>query len=150
MIIIPQSAYPQNAEVWQRDIDDFEIGMDRSYTILLVEDDRDQQELFSVLLLQSKFKVEIVGSAFEALKAIREINFDAMVCDICMPVMNGLSLVSHLRKKTRHCNTPVVMMTAASPDTELEVKALRLGADMFCEKRLASRLLPAQLAFLLQ
>jgi len=70
--------------------------------ILVVDDDRDIRKILELLLGKEGFKVESAGNAFYALRLIKNTgDYDLMITDVEMPVMNGFEL-SRQAKKLRH------------------------------------------------
>jgi CheY-like chemotaxis protein len=65
--------------------------------ILVVDDDFDVRELTMTVLAEAGAKVDAASSASEALELLATKRFDVVVCDIAMPVIDGLSLIRALR-----------------------------------------------------
>lgn len=116
-------------------------------TVLLVEDDLDQQAIFNYFLRAEGFSVLVAKNAEDAYRIIHQKNIDCLVSDVMMPGIGGAELVSNLRKTRRGEFLPVIMFTSSSQDLEAEL--LLRGADMFCQKRDARRMLASQIRYLL-
>ena len=114
-----------------------------AYTILLVDDDPNQLFLFSTLLEGEGYRVITAASGREALKNLCEYKIDGIVCDVMMPGMSGEQLVHRIR----NANIPTIMLSAAQDDMEMHL--LTKGADLFCPKNRASKILLSQLRLLL-
>ncbi|HKO95994.1 MAG TPA: PAS domain S-box protein [Pyrinomonadaceae bacterium] len=82
--------------------------------LLLVDDESDTLDLISVELAQYGAKVTAVPSAEEALKALESSQFDLMISDIGMPVIDGYDLIRQIRKLEGNKNQfiPAVALTA--------------------------------------
>ncbi len=78
--------------------------------ILIAEDDYELRQLFSHVLVKNGYAVKGVSNGREALDAMEQEYYDLVISDIMMPVMDGYSLVSHLRSTGNM--TPVLMITA--------------------------------------
>ena len=76
----------------------------------------------------------IVQDGEEALARARVINYDALVVDIMLPKLDGLSLVGQLRAD--HVHTPVLILSAKAR-VEDRVKGLQSGADDYLTKPFA-------------
>jgi len=101
-----------------------------SYTIALVDDDRNILTSISMALENEGFKVQTYIDAENALVGISRNPPDLAVIDIKMPRMDGEELLRRLRKKTA---IPILFLT--SKDEELdELLGLKLGADDFIKK----------------
>ena len=86
--------------------------------------------------------VAAVGSADEALRAVAQSRPDVVVLDVRMPGTDGLACLQLLRE--RHPDVKVVMLSGLE-DARLRLRALRLGASAFVEKRVDPRDLAAVL-----
>src|SRR2546428_11509733 len=106
--------------------------MDKS-TILIVDDDPALlQALPLVLYLRlDGIEVHTSDSALEALKLIREYNYDAIVSDIRMPGMDGLELLEKIGEVRP--DIPTLLITGHG-EHNLAVRALRGGAYDFIQK----------------
>jgi two-component system, OmpR family, sensor histidine kinase VicK len=86
--------------------------------------------------------VETCGSALAALERIGECDYDAIITDIKMPVMDGLSLLTETAKVQPE--TPVLLITGHG-EHDLSVQALRRGAFDFISKPIDREYFPAAL-----
>ena len=68
----------------------------------------------------------------KALLSSKRIEYDLVVVDYMMPEMNGLEFIKAFRKK--NSDIPIIMLTAVEDDIDLQVEALRLGANDFLTK----------------
>ena len=78
--------------------------------ILIVEDDRELRQLFSLVLMKNSYTVKGVSNGKEALVAMENDYFDLIISDIMMPEMDGYEFVRQLRESGN--TTPVMMITA--------------------------------------
>ena len=78
--------------------------------ILIVEDDRELQQLFSHVLLKNGYTVKGVSNGQEGLDALFNSYYDLIISDVMMPVMDGFEMVRQLRESGNA--TPVLMITA--------------------------------------
>ena len=85
--------------------------------ILLVEDDRSLSRAVSTILQKNNYSVDCVENGQIALDYLEEDIYDAVIMDIMMPVMDGITALKNLRK--RGSNIPVLMLTAK---TEIDDK----------------------------
>ncbi len=106
-------------------------------TIVLVDDDRNILTSISMTLEAEGFSVQTYNDGAEALREITRHQPDLAVLDIKMPRMDGMELLSELRKRG---DLPVIFLT--SKDDELdEAMGLRMGADDYIKKPFSQRLL---------
>ncbi len=102
-------------------------------TVLLVDDERSIRESLRMILEFEGYKVEEAASGSEALTRVAERAPDAVVLDIKMPEMDGLSVLSAFRE--RGYDMPVLIISGHA-DVETAVDATRRGAFDFFEKPL--------------
>ncbi len=104
-------------------------------TILVVDDEQNILTTVSRALGLEGYAVEVAGSAEIALEKLTKESFDAILLDVQLPGMDGLTLLAELGK--RGIRTPVIMMSGhATIETAME--ATRRGADDFIEKPIGS------------
>lgn len=102
--------------------------------ILVVEDDREVQELVETVLRRDGYEVQLASSAQEAREAIRsETVFSTLLLDIRLGGEDGLELCAEARSVRP--DTPVVMMTGHG-SIQTAIAALRSGAYDFLTKPL--------------
>jgi two-component system sensor histidine kinase/response regulator len=80
--------------------------------ILLVEDNDLNQEVATELLHDAGFLVDLAGNGQIALEKIRSTDYDIVLMDMQMPVMDGVTATQEIRKDVRFKDLPVVAMTA--------------------------------------
>ena len=80
--------------------------------ILLVEDNQINQQVATEFLRQSMFIVDIAQNGQEALDMLAANNYDCVLMDIQMPVMDGYTATSKIREQERYKELPVLAMTA--------------------------------------
>lgn len=85
--------------------------MTRRPRILVVDDDHDTLDLLEILLYK-KYEVITALNGFEALAKAKNEPPMLIVTDIMMPVMDGVRLLSHLRKEPLTKEIPVVAITS--------------------------------------
>lgn len=80
--------------------------------LLLVEDNIINQEVAREILEGAGLIVEIANNGREAVEAVDSHDYDAVLMDLQMPVMNGYEATRLIRSNTRHGKLPVIAMTA--------------------------------------
>ena len=80
--------------------------------ILIVEDNAINRQVATELLEQSAFVVESVTNGQEAVDRLQQADFDCVLMDIQMPVMDGYTATALLRKDARFATLPILAMTA--------------------------------------
>ncbi|MBI5210818.1 MAG: response regulator [Elusimicrobia bacterium] len=99
--------------------------------VLVIDDDKNQRYMLQFSLQSNGYEVVAVASGQEALDQAGASKFDAAVCDIMMPGMNGVETLEKL--KALQPELKVVMATGyATPQTAL--KSMKLGALNYITK----------------
>lgn len=109
--------------------------------VLIVDDDARLFELLESYLAQNGIVAESARDGVRALSLLGAGGYDAVLLDIMMPGMDGLSV---LRKIRDGSDLPVIMLTAKGDETD-RVVGLELGADDYLPKPFSPRELLARL-----
>ncbi|MEQ6898748.1 response regulator transcription factor [Microbacterium sp. KR10-403] len=99
--------------------------------ILVVDDEQMLTDLLSMALRMEGWDVQTAASGFEALQAARDFTPDAMVLDIMMPDLDGMSVLQRLRHSGN--NVPVLFLTAKDSVGD-RVAGLTAGGDDYVTK----------------
>lgn len=110
--------------------------------ILLVEDERSLSKALTALLEKNHYLVDSVYDGEEALDYATCENYDAIVMDIMMPKMDGITVLRTLRSMRNE--TPVLLLTAKS-EVEDKVQGLDSGANDYLTKPFATAELLARI-----
>lgn len=103
--------------------------------ILLAEDSLPNQKLILYALRQRGHKVEVAGNGVETLDLIQRQDFDVVLMDVQMPVMDGLEATSAIRKLAdpKRAKLPIIAMTAHAYKSDQE-RCLAAGMDAYISK----------------
>jgi DNA-binding response OmpR family regulator len=115
--------------------------------ILVAEDDAKVAAHIRNGLQEAGYAVDVAADGGEASWLAENHPYDAMVCDVMMPVQDGVSLVRHLRRKG--LRTPVIFLTARHELSD-RVAGLDAGADDYLAKPFSMIELLARLRALLR
>lgn len=110
--------------------------------ILLAEDERSLSRAIIALLEKHNYSADAVYDGQEALDYLEAENYDAVILDIMMPRLDGLSVLRTLRK--RGSQIPVLLLTAKS-EVEDKVTGLDSGANDYLTKPFATAELLARI-----
>ncbi len=107
--------------------------MDSSHTVLLVEDHETTRLTLAEIMAREGYKVKGAATASEAMKAMREEEFDLVVTDLKLPDGDGLSVLDECKRLSPY--TPVVLVTGHGSE-EVAVQAMKHGAQDYLPKPL--------------
>ena len=98
-------------------------------TILIIEDDKDINEMLTSLLTNNGFNVENAYSGTEGL-LVHSDNVDLILLDLMLPGKNGEEIIKELKEKN---NVPVIVMSAIE-DVNKKIDLFSLGANDYITK----------------
>lgn len=110
--------------------------------VLIVEDSASTRALVRAIVESDTFTAALGGhgcecveasSGFDAMRLLPRGPYALIVTDINMGDINGLELISFIRKSDRHRGTPLVIISTQSTERDVE-RGLALGADAFVAK----------------
>jgi PAS domain S-box-containing protein len=105
----------------------------RGARILLVEDNELNQEVACGLLVDAGFVVDVADNGQIAVQKIQQANYDIVLMDMQMPVMDGVTAAIEIGKLGRYAHIPIVAMTANAMQVDRE-KCLAAGMVDFVTK----------------
>jgi signal transduction histidine kinase/ligand-binding sensor domain-containing protein/DNA-binding response OmpR family regulator len=111
---------------------DHQLQETRKPTVLIVEDNKDLR-FFIADILQASYQTEEAENGEVGLEKAFSIIPDIIVCDIMMPVKDGITFTKSLKSDQRTSHIPVILLTALS-SVENQVKGLETGADDYIVK----------------
>ena len=112
-------------------------------TILVIDDNQDVRD-YVKMLLASQYAVIEASNGQEGLQQAMKYVPDAIICDVMMPVMDGMECCRHLKSEMQTSHIPVMMLTAYTMD-EQKIKGYECGADSYILKPFSAQLLRARL-----
>lgn len=116
--------------------------------ILLAEDDPNLGKILKSYLQAKGFEVDLFANGEEALLGFHKKNdYAILVLDVMMPVMDGFTLASNVRKSDKL--TPILFLTAKSLEED-KLKGFELGGDDYITKPFNMELLLARLNAILR
>lgn len=98
--------------------------------ILIIDDDKDIRNLLTIYLENEGMQINTAENALQALKILKEKEFDLIILDIMMPDMDGIETCMKIRKEQ---NIPIIMLSAKSEDID-KIQGLASGADDYVSK----------------
>lgn len=101
---------------------------DTKKRILIVEDERPLSHALELKLQHEGYEVVVASDGQECVKLVSEQQFDAVLLDLIMPVMDGFQVLEHLRQLPA---MPAVFVLSNLSQQEDEQRVLSLGARKF-------------------
>ncbi|MFN7993010.1 MAG: EAL domain-containing protein [Bryobacteraceae bacterium] len=107
--------------------------LDGHASILLVDDDPNNQDLLSRRLIRAGYAIELASNGYEALDILTRHPVDLILLDSMMPGLSGIELLKIVRRDHSPAQLPIIMVTAVG-ESERVVEALNLGANDYIPK----------------
>jgi len=107
-----------------------------SFNVLIVDDSNAMRGVIKKIISMSGFKMDTcleAGNGREAISQLEGNWVDVIISDINMPEMNGLEMLSHLKKDDLFKDIPVIMITTEGSSSRME-EAFKYGAKGFIKK----------------
>ena len=98
--------------------------------ILVVEDEKDIQNIIKAFLENAEYKVETADDGLDAVNLIQKNNYDLILLDIMLPKIDGFTICEMIRKNS---NVPIIILTALT-DEESQLKGFDKLADDYITK----------------
>ena len=111
--------------------------------VLIIDDNADVRNYVKSLLREEYTVIEAPDGRAGLKKAMKYVP-DAIVCDVMMPVMDGLECCRKLKTELQTSHIPVMLLTACSLD-EQRIQGFECGADSYISKPFNSKLLLVRL-----
>lgn len=121
---------------------------DDKETILVIDDNLDIRD-YVRSVLQDEYNVIEAANGQEGLQQAMKYVPDAIICDVMMPIMDGMECCRRLKSEVQTSHIPVMMLTAYAVD-EQKIKGYECGADSYISKPFSARLLTVRLRNLIE
>jgi diguanylate cyclase (GGDEF)-like protein len=106
------------------------------YRILIADDDPEVANYHSLILREAGMTTCIVNQPREILDALHDFRPDLVLLDIYMPDCSGHDLAKMVRQVPEYLGVPIIYLSAET-DREMQVSAMRIGAEGFLAKPVA-------------
>ncbi len=125
-----------------------ELTMDSEKPLVLVIDDNNDIQKLVGGLLNTEYNVISAGNGADGLRKAMKYVPDLVICDVMMPVMDGIECLKRLKEEVSTSHIPVLMLTACSMD-EQRVQGYENGADGYLSKPFGAKVLLSRCASLI-
>lgn len=109
----------------------------KNYKILLAEDNKINQRIASLTFNMMGVSIDIASNGQEALEMYRQKQYDLIMMDLHMPVMDGMEASRQIRsfeKETNSSHRVFMIALSASAVSEIKEECIESGMDDFMEK----------------
>lgn len=114
------------------------------FRVLVVDDDADLCAFCEVILGRAGMQVQITSKPEAVIELVRSFKPDAVLTDLYMPGVDGLTLTARLRQQVDAMVLPIVFLSAEHSE-QARSKAIQAGGDDFLTKPVRPRLLVSAL-----
>lgn len=111
--------------------------------ILLIEDEKEIQELVSYNLSREGYDVKVAGDGRKGLEMVNAEHPDLVLLDVMLPELDGYEVCKAIRSNNETINLPIIMLSARDEVAD-KVIGLELGADDYVTKPFSPRELLAR------
>lgn len=151
---VPQSISPESLLACSNmpsaeSIKEQHVTEDETLPVVLVIDDNADMRSYISSLLTDNYRVLTACDGEQGLQLAKENIPDIVLCDVMMPVMDGLECCKQIKNNECTSHVPVILLTACSLD-EQRVNGLQSGAEAYLAKPFNSSVLLAQIDTLLK
>ena len=122
---------------------------DKMRPTLLVVDDEIEMLWFIGEIFSADFNVVTLQDPERLDQVMNEVYPNVIICDVMMPVMDGMECCRRLKSEVQTSHIPVMMLTAYAVD-EQKIKGYECGADSYISKPFSARLLTVRLRNLIE
>ncbi len=105
--------------------------MKKKVKILLAEDDKNLGNILSKYLEAKGFPIVLASNGKEALEKFKKEDFDFLILDVMMPLMDGFTLAKEIRKMDS--KVPILFLTAKNMQED-KIQGFEVGADDYLTK----------------
>src|ERR1700730_2617326 len=101
--------------------------------IMVVDDDKEVQEIVTFALRRNGFEVEVASNGQQLQDMLAAHTPDLIILDVMMPGLDGYQIFGNLRKNAKTQHVPVIIMTAHAEDIYQRI-SIDLGAAVHITK----------------
>jgi PAS domain S-box-containing protein len=109
--------------------------------VLIVDDEEDIRSILKILLMKAGLEITLSSNGEEALKVLKTQNFDLILTDLKMPILDGSGLIRKIRADVTIKQPQIIMMTGGVDQKNNEVIAPDLQVEGFIYKPFSDKVL---------
>ncbi|MDE6346303.1 MAG: substrate-binding domain-containing protein [Muribaculaceae bacterium] len=119
------------------------VEIDKDRTVVLVIDDNPDIRSLIASVLKDEYTVIAASNGIKGIKMATKYVPDLIICDVMMPLMDGLECCRRLKNEQATSHIPVLMLTACTMD-EQRIQGYECGADGYLSKPFNAQVLVAR------
>ncbi|MEA1884385.1 MAG: ATP-binding protein, partial [Thermotogota bacterium] len=123
----------QSCELEKNESDETEEIPEISLNILVAEDNQVNQSIIKEVLSGFGWNYQLVNNGKEAIEAAKDDDFDVILMDVMMPVMDGLEATELIKALPEKSKIPIIALTASVTEADLQ-KVFQVGMDAYIPK----------------
>lgn len=123
---------------------DEEVALDDKRETVLVIDDNSEMRQYIRLMLSDAYSVVEAANGEEGLRQAQRYVPNVIICDVMMPIMDGLECCRRLKSDVRTSHIPVALLTAYALDDQ-RIAGYDCGADAYLTKPFSTEVLRARI-----
>ncbi len=105
----------------------------QQYSLLVVDDNEMNRDLFTRRLERQGYRVTVAIDGLQALELMDQTDFDLVLLDIMLPIMNGYQVLEHLKADESLSQVPVIIATSLD-EADGKARCMALGAEDYLTK----------------
>lgn len=104
-----------------------------SKTILIVDHSNSMRKIISVMLNPFNFRIIQANTGKTALQQLSNYHVHGIICDVDLPIMDGLTMIRNIKASSQHKYLPIIMLTTKA-DKQVILEARDLGVNAWLIK----------------
>ena len=101
--------------------------------ILLIDDSEMVLQILGAMIEDVGYELETASDGMQGLEELGENDYDCLITDLNMPVMDGYTFIKKVREMEKYSDTPIIIVTTEKEASDKE-KGFEVGADIYLVK----------------
>jgi len=120
-----------------------------SKKILLIDDSEMVLQILGAMIEDIGYELETASDGMQGLEELSQDDFDCLITDLNMPVMDGYTFIQKVRAMEKYSDIPIMIVTTEKEASDKE-KGFAVGADIYLVKPVQKEELQEKLQMLLE
>ena len=116
--------------------------------ILLIDDSEMVLQILGAMIEDVGYDLETASDGMQGLEELGENDYDCLITDLNMPVMDGYTFIKKVREMEKYSDTPIIIVTTEKEASDKE-RGFEVGADIYLVKPVQKEELQEKLKMLL-